>query len=330
MKYKNVELGIFIPLSAPKGYATPINSTSAGRLPFHIHSRLWERLESSELNIVKDLSLSQSFISNNQLFFMHEDELIVPKKYIWYCEVDRKPTGGDLTNLKLLSKSSSVFRDPYAFSMAVDKFTAYCKLRQQNIPVADSLLVSSDTVHLAEKIIRSWGAVLLKPRIGGYGKGVTLFESYESLRDALEYFSFSNSSACSANDLFHIERYYENKISDWLSVTIVNGNILFGYRKHESTFSLLGPGKFKVYNKDQIGGNSCLCVPNAEQRDIFMKAYRAIGLEVIGFDMIVSNGTPVIIDVNTFPAMHENLFEEAKVNGGDVFFNMLTKICEMT
>jgi len=56
---------------------------------------------------------------------------------------------------------------------------------------------------------------------------------------------------------------------------------------------------------------------------IALAAYKALGIEVIGFDMIYHDGRPIIVDVNTFPGMYQELLEERGLKGGDLFFKMI-------
>ena len=61
--------------------------------------------------------------------------------------------------------------------------------------------------------------LVMKPRRGGFGKGVTLFENFESVRDVAEYINATYPSTIEGG--FHLERFYENDVRRWTSVTVI-------------------------------------------------------------------------------------------------------------
>ncbi len=189
------------------------------------------------------------------------------------------------------------------------------------VGVPESILVDSKNIHQIESIVRDWHMLVMKPRRGGFGKGVTLLDSFESVRDTAEYINAISTQSIEGG--FHLERFYENDIKLWTSVTIINGKIVYGYRKNEERFVSLGNGKLKVYDTDEIGGSVRLCEVSDLHKQVAMDAYNALGIEVIGFDMIWHEGRPIIVDVNTFPGMYQDLFEEQGIDGGKLFFEMI-------
>ena len=236
-----------------------------------IHERLWERLDHSGYHIVRGLNFQNSVVVNNTVRFLDDDGESQINKYFWYCEIDRKQGSYDLAALKNLTGYVDVKRDPLLYERALDKHTSFSVLRSAGLPVADSILVNPRNIHTAEDIIRSWGKVVLKPRRGGYGKGVGLYSSFESIRDTVEYFGVIGT--CGSEGGFHMERYYENNIAEWTSITILNGKIVYGYRKKQERFSRMGDGMYKVYNKNEIGGGVDLCHVSDFQAQIAVKAY---------------------------------------------------------
>jgi ribosomal protein S6--L-glutamate ligase len=209
----------------------------------------------------------------------------------------------------------------------MDKYTAFSKLRESNVVVSDSLLVDAKNIHYSEEVVRGWGKILLKPRRGGYGKGVTLLNSFESLRDIVEYIDSTNKFKNEGG--FYIEKFYENNIEDWVSATVIGGKIMYGYRKNIDRFSSLGNGMHKVYSKDEISGGVSLCQLSDKHRKIALKAYSVLELEIVGFDMILNNGEPIIVDVNTFPGMYPELFEQQGIDASKVFYDLIIKKLEL-
>jgi len=315
-------VGIFVPPPLDLTVSRSIHNPGIGRVNKEIHARLWERLDNSGLSISPDLNFRHALIHNGAVLFSDKQDCSI-RKYFWYCEIDRKPNGFDFSVLKSLSARMPVARDPHLYERALDKHSAFSLLRKYNVPVSETILVSPKSIHQAESLIRSWEMAVLKPRRGGYGKGVTLFNNYETLRDAIEYIEATTPQSSEGG--FYLERFYENDIKDWVSVTIIDGQIVYGYRKNPDRFVSLGNGKLKVYSKDEISGGVSLCAISPLQEKIALDAYNALGLEVIGFDMLLNNGTPIIVDVNTFPGMYQDLFEEQGLVGGDLFFNMIVR-----
>ncbi|MGB4834374.1 MAG: hypothetical protein WBP40_05060 [Candidatus Moraniibacteriota bacterium] len=319
-----LKIGVFVPPPLESNDIKSIHSPGIGRVTKKIYARLQELLsgENSVYEIFPELSFRNAVITNNKVIFNGQDDLEI-EKYFWYSEIDRKPNSFDFSVLKALAETVEVTRDPFKYERALDKYTAFSLLRKSGVPVSESILVDTRNIHLVSSIVNDWKMVLMKPRRGGFGKGVTLLDSFESVRDVVEYIQATAPQFIEGG--FHLERFYENDIKLWTSVTIINGTIVYGYRKNEERFVSLGGGRMKVYDTDEIGGSVHLCEVSDLHKRVALDAYKALGIEVIGFDMIWHNGAPIIVDVNTFPGMYQDLFDEQGIDGGDLFYRMITK-----
>jgi glutathione synthase/RimK-type ligase-like ATP-grasp enzyme len=108
-----------------------------------------------------------------------------------------------------------------------------------------------------------------------------------------------------------------------ISTTIINGELVYGYRKRRQKFVDFGHGFSKVYDADELGGEVDLCeVPEAYRVEA-LRAYEAIGAEIIGFDMIAADRRPIVVDENTFPGYYDDLFREAGQGPADAFYRLI-------
>ena len=86
--------------------------------------------------------------------------------------------------------------------------------------------------------------------------------TFSRLRDLLEF--MEEEEGINLDKGMLLEKYYENHPQDWVSTTIINGEIMYGYRKRLSRFADLGDsfksGSFqKVYDSNEVGGEVDLC-----------------------------------------------------------------------
>jgi glutathione synthase/RimK-type ligase-like ATP-grasp enzyme len=120
-----------------------------------------------------------------------------------------------------------------------------------------------------------------------------------------------------------LEKFYDNSIDDWVSVTMINGEIMYGYRKRKTKLVEMSNGITKVYDANEIGGEVDRCEVPLSCKEEVLKAYRAIGAEVIGFDMIFNGDRPIIIDENTFPGYYEDIFQEVGRDPAAEFYKLI-------
>ncbi|WP_157880125.1 hypothetical protein [Streptomyces natalensis] len=53
-----------------------------------------------------------------------------------------------------------------------------------------------------------------------------------------------------------------------------------------------------------MGGSVDLCDVPAAHAELASHAQKAIGAQIIGFDMILHQGVPIVVDENTFPGFY--------------------------
>ncbi|MCO4761797.1 MAG: hypothetical protein KC502_09850 [Myxococcales bacterium] len=242
----------------------------------------------------------------------------------WYCEVDRQPGAFALTILKILAADIPVYPDPNSWEIAVDKFTAHVALARAGLPVPEFMLVDLNNLAPAETALSRWGGAMLKPRRGAWGKGVTFIEHPSTLRDLAGYIRSTTGGSPDGGLL--LERYYNNDISRWSSVTVLGGEVMYGYRKQASRRASLPGGRQKVYDPDEQGGAVVRCDLTEAHVQLAKAAAAALRCPIIGFDMIWVDNAPLIIDENTSPGNYPALYAEVGIDPASAFANLIVSL----
>ncbi|WP_152412930.1 ATP-grasp domain-containing protein [Nitrolancea hollandica] len=325
MNRKKLKLGVFIPPRITEVEPGAVHHAGIGRIPRATQRDLMSLLDSLDgVEVHKDLNFRQSFIHDGKIYtdgFCLNNLAI----YVWYCEVDRNVGSYDLEVLKTLARDIRVVVDPFNFEVGLDKYLAHLRLSKAGVSVAETVLFDHNNIQRVKGVLEKWGRAILKPRRGKFGKGVMLIESYPMLRDMVDY--ISSTTGLNPDKAYMLERYYDNTIDDWVGTTIINGELVYGYRKRTSKWVPLGGGAMKVYDANEVGGEVEQCDVTPEQEREALTAYRALGCEIVGFDFITHKGKPIIVDENTFPGYYEDIFRQLNKNPADEFFKLIT--CEL-
>jgi glutathione synthase/RimK-type ligase-like ATP-grasp enzyme len=152
-----------------------------------------------------------------------------------------------------------------------------------------------------KKLIRRWKVVLVKPRLGNFGRGIIKVSDFETLRDIAGYLKMEHKQ----KSIF-IERFYENDMSQWISTTIIGGKIVYGYRKESKKFA-----GWKVYDINTKGGDAYYVDPSPV-KIIAEKAAKILDQSIVGFDFIKTSEGYKIVDENNFPGFYPDAFAAAK------------------
>ena len=62
-----------------------------------------------------------------------------------------------------------------------------------------------------------------------------------------------------------------------------------------------------------------------EHIDLALRANEALGLSVIGFDMIWTSQGPMIVDENTYPGNYSDLYQQIDVDPAQFFTDLILK-----
>ncbi|MBB6173383.1 glutathione synthase/RimK-type ligase-like ATP-grasp enzyme [Nocardiopsis mwathae] len=246
--------------------------------------------------------------------------------YVWYAQIDRGPHSYHLEALENLSRDTRVIVDPEGLANGVDKHRAHLALRRAGVAVPDSVLIHQGNVAAAEPVLAEWGKAVLKPRRGYFGTGVLLIDGYPTLRDLVGYLTSAVPTA--PDGTYLLERFYDNDPADWISATVINGSLMYGYRKRPHRWAQMGGGAAKVYDPGGEGGGVDACEVPPAYAEQALRAQKALGAHIIGFDMILHGGSPIIVDENTYPALYPELFRAAGKDLGLELFRMVSHAIE--
>ena len=318
-----IKIGVFLPQKNHDNYHGSIHIPLSNRMPNQeIQSLLNLISDSEKFELTEIANFDNLIIFNNSVFYKDTNLNQSLDIFFWLGEIGRGNGIYSLDILKALSKTVKVIPNPYSFEIGLDKYLSHMTLKAQGVNVADLVLLSNKNFHLARSILDKWGYGLLKPRKGGFGKGVTLIDSFSMLRDVIEYIE---SVKGSTNEGMLLERYYENSLDKFVSVTLVDGEIMYGYRKRPSKVTDLGNGLQKIYDANEVGGEVDVCDILPEHENQALRANDAIGSEVIGFDMIWHNGQPIIVDENTFPGFYVDLFKQKGISLAKKMYHLILR-----
>ncbi|WP_369394633.1 RimK family alpha-L-glutamate ligase [Streptomyces sp. CG1] len=319
---RRIRVGTFLSTEAV-GMSEAVRRLPGGAVPTADRARCLELLGGVDgVDFVHDLNIDRGHIHDGRVyvgdFCLNDLDL-----YVWYAQIDRGPYSYHIEALRTLARDTRVVIDPEGFAVGVDKYRSHLALRRAGVRVPDTVLVHQGNVAAAEPVLADWGRAVLKPRYGYFGQGVLLVEDYPSLRDTAGYLA-STAPGISDTTLL-LERFYENDITDWLSTTFVNGSLMYGYRKAPTRWADMGGGAVKIYDAFGAGGEAELChvpTPHAEQA---LLAQKALGARIIGFDMILHDGSPIIVDENTFPGLYPHLFHAVGKDFGRELFHLIVQ-----
>jgi hypothetical protein len=108
-----------------------------------------------------------------------------------------------------------------------------------------------------------------------------------------------------------LERFYPNDPEDWLGVTVAEHEVVYGFRKTPERHVRWNDFAWKVYDAGRGGGAVEHREVPAAHAALALRAHRAFGLPLLGLDVIRHEGEPIVVDVNTGPALYPDLFTAA-------------------
>ena len=308
-----MKIGLFLPMMNSVNEKKSIHNSWIWRMPNGIIDSLKERLLlNNEIEIVDNINILDAYSINWEVF-VWDICLSNLDLFFWYCETWRSDVNHWIEMLKILSKKTKVIPNPYNFEVALDKFKAHVELINNKISVPEILLFQESNLKNIEKKLKEWGSVILKPRLWWFGKGVTYIDNLSMLRDIICYNNTINVTKQGSS--FYLERFYKNDIKKWISVTVINWEVILWYIKKDKKFIEMKKWIFKVYDENEIWWEVELWKLNNEVEQLALSAYKILWLEIIWFDIIFTWKEYLIVDENTFPWIYEDLL---KVNWVDI------------
>lgn len=242
--------------------------------------------------------------------------------YFWHDTLRPSESGADnyyIHLLRALEKDVKVINTAESTEITNDKLRAHDALIAAGLPVSSFALVKSDDRAGIEKAFGELGSqVLIKPRFGGWGSGIVRCQTIEDVLSAIELAV----ALSGRHQHVLLEQYYENDPSQWVSVSMIAGQPIIAYHKPLS----LSGSDWKVYDpqkQDGRGHQSVYITPSQELIDLSVRAQRAIGKDIIGFDFISTSRGYVIVDENGRPGLYEHCLEAAGVDIVDVVVSLI-------
>ena len=305
---KKQTIGLWIP---PR---TDLNQSITLKNPAHIDARLYRRfieyLNTKNFEIYENLDFRRAIIKNHQVYI---DDFCLSDldHFVWIGMIDRSRDSYHLEVLRVLEMSVNVSHSHSFYSISTDKFLALSVLSAYGIPVPDIYLVSPENKHLLRPLFEDH-SFLLKPRRSSFGQGIVKLDSYEQFRDTAEYHSQKH---------YYLEKFYPNDLNEWTGITVLNGTVLYGFRKKSSKIA-----GWKVYDEESLGGETIYVKPDPEIEAISIKIGEVLGGNCFGLDFIKTNEGYKVVDVNNSPGIYYDFVEELGIPVAELFFRMVENI----
>jgi ribosomal protein S6--L-glutamate ligase len=314
---KRKTIGIYLPVkdkSQPRDYIH-----NPGCIDQHSKENIIEKIKKKYPNhdIRDGMDFKDFSIINKDVYY--KDELLNLDIYFWYSHIDLSYDSYNLNVLKQLTQNCKVIKNPFAEEIGIDKFKSHQLLKANNIGVADHALVSSRNLDFAEKLLKKWKSIVVKPRLGNYGVGVMLIKNFSTLRDL---FGVIKETKNKEEISLLLEKFYLNDINEWTSVVLFGNKTIYGYRKKLNKFV----EGWKVFDDNKVQGDSKsvdYVKPSKDLKKIAEKASKVMKADIIGFDFIKTNEGFKLIDENTKPGFYDHCFKKSKVPIEDAFMRVL-------
>ncbi len=178
-----------------------------------------------------------------------------------------------------------VWNDPRAIERCVDKSMTSFLLARAGIPTPDTWAMESREAACA--VVRreaTHGPLVLKPLFGSQGRGLRLIRGEDDLPapDAIAGVYYLQRFAGVEHDGFRDFR-----------LLVSRGRVLAAMVRHAATW---------ITNVKQ-GGRPVAAMPDAEMKDLALRAAAAVGADFAGVDIIYgADGRPMVLEVNSMPA----------------------------
>lgn len=246
-------------------------------------------------------------VVNNQVYCGGQN-LSEANLFFWYAP----GMSPQLDILRALSSVTRVLKHPESLITVADKFLSHSILKSNGLPVADFALLRFNDHELMKKIIDQWKTVLIKPRLGSFGRGIIRAADFETLRDVAGMLAVEHQQKW-----VMVERFYENDIEQWISTTLIGGKVVYGYRKKISKFA-----GWKVYDIEKKGGDAYYVDP-APVRELAERAAALLDQSIVGFDFIKTNEGYILVDENNFPGFYPEAFQAASAEPASLIADMI-------
>lgn len=290
---------------------TDLNKPISPENPAHIDARISagfpEYLRAQGYMVYDNLDYRDAVIHGDRVW-LGDFCLSDLDHFVWMGMIDRGPESYHLEVLRVLEMHVQVHNSWSFFHVATDKFSAFSYLHRHGLPVSDLYLLNPRNYGHMEALFEE-GTWLLKPRRSHFGKGIVKVEDFDHFRDIIEY---------NLREHYYLERFHPNDMSQWTGLTVINGEVIYGFRKDPSLM-----GEWKVYDKNNVGGKVSHVVPDAEQITIAKKIAEVMQGNYFGLDLIKTADGYRVVDINNSPGIYHDFIESLNIPFTERFFSML-------
>lgn len=174
-----------------------------------------------------------------------------------------------------------------AIARSRDKFRSIQLLAKSGVPIPRTLF-SRETDTVDDLISQLGTPMIIKLVRGTQGKGVVLAETKKAARSVVQAFYVLDTSIL-------LQEYIEESDGADIRAFIVGGRVVASMQRKNAADDFRS-------NLHQ-GGEGTAFKMSSEQRKIALKAAKAMGLQVCGVDILLSNRGPLVIEVNPTPGI---------------------------
>lgn len=188
---------------------------------------------------------------------------------------------------------------------AKNKLRTIQLLTEKAIPVPKTVVVRQfEYVDAAVKVLGGY-PLILKSAFGSYGCGVVIVESSRSLYSSLDLLGESTKTP-----LFLMQEFIEEADGSDYRAFVINNEVVASMQRQAKS------GDFR--SNLHLGGHAQKFELTNEEKDIVLKAVKALGLQVAGVDLLRSKNGPLVMEVNSNPGFI-GLVEATQVDVGKKF-----------
>jgi tetrahydromethanopterin:alpha-L-glutamate ligase len=178
-----------------------------------------------------------------------------------------------------------VWNDARAIERCVDKSMTSFLLARAGIPTPATW--ATEDREAAREIVRREarnGPLVLKPLFGSQGRGLRLIRTPEDLPEPSE-----------VAGVYYLQRFVGVERGGFhdFRLMVSQGRVIAAMMRHAATW---------ITNVKR-GGRPVVAVPDAEMRDLAVRATAAVGADFAGVDIILGHDErPTVLEVNSMPA----------------------------
>ncbi len=211
--------------------------------------------------------------------------------------------------------------DSFSSGICMDKSIAKCILKNSRINTGKWLIVKNAEELELDKVADLGYPVVVKPNSGGSSVATTIVYDESKTKGAVEIASKYDSEVM-------IEKYIQG---EEITCPMINGELL-------PVISIKPKSHFFDYSSKYDDGGAEEIIVNLKSPDkevvesVAINCWKILKCSVYArVDMIISNGIPYVLEVNTLPGMTQNsLFPKSAKSYGLSFSQLLDRIIELS